>query len=166
MKSKILNNLKDLLYILFNQYMILVIYFVFFRRTLGNKYIEILLDKIDWTIVVMIFILFPILTSILAYLNNLSKKRSQLKERPLLLKILIIILLTITITFLPKIEYMHANLDYICQVCLRPKDETTIKPDDPNRNSKFRWLGFSLFTFTISDFSIRKSNQRDEEEIV
>lgn len=160
MISRIKHTVFELLCYLLNLYLIIIVYFVVIRRTLGTEQMLTIIDNIYWPywpIIVFIYVFFPILSSLLALIINKTKKRLHMCNRSIFLNVLIMMVLFFVFVKLPYIEFIHANQDYRCQMCFKPSDE--IKPNERNRQSEFRWLGFSLFTFTLTDISIRNRKQ-------
>ena len=160
MISRIKHIVFELLCYLLNLYLIIIVYFVVIRRTLGTEQMLTIIDNIYWPywpIIVFIYVFFPVLSSLLALIINKTKKRLHMCNRSIFLNVLIMMVLFFVFVKLPYIEFIHANQDYRCQMCFKPSDE--IKPNERNRQSEFRWLGFSLFTFTLTDISIRNRKQ-------
>ena len=154
--SRVKFTLFELLCYLFNLHLILIAYLVLIRRTLGTEQTLTIIDKIYWPywpMIIFIYVFFPILSSLLALITNKAKKRLHMRNRSIVLNVLIMMVLFLVIVKLPYIEFIHANQDYKCQMCFKPSED--IKPNEINRQSEFRWLGLSLFTFTITDISIR-----------
>ena len=154
MKRKFNSILFEIWYYLFNYYFIIIVYFVLIRRTLGTNQMVESLSKIDWPLALFMYVLFPVFSSLLPYMTN-NKKRLRKRNRSTLLNIFIIMIFFLISLKLPFIEFVHANQSYICQTCFKSSDLTTIKPDERNRDSKFRWLSVSLLTFTLSDFTMK-----------
>lgn len=161
--SKLKSIALDVLYYLLNFYIIIIIYFVIIRGTVGTNQLTSFIEDIQWpywSIFVLIYLLFPALSSLLAFVNNKNKKFSLPKNSTYFNASIMLVLLIIFVN-LPYIEYIHANQDYKCQTCFKPSDLNTIAPNEINRQSNFKWLGLSLFTFTISDISLRNVQRED-----